>query len=287
VKQAFKTTVISGILANLLVLSVLLWAILAQAHDSAFYHQSLQEDGVLEWMTFWAFILAAVAFLCSALASQRVKVGLPWFEFGLALFCFIVAMEEISWGQRVFGYRAPEYFLANNFQQELNAHNVFDISLRKLTLKGVILGYGVVLPLLGLFPLIKRAFEQIGIKAPTCWLLPAFTTTYWIYEVYPWRFSGELTELMLGFCFLFAAVGFGKTQKPAGQSSQGWVWIAASAILVAVLSCINAAISNAVVRADPATLEAARIESSTLAQDLRKLTRGNYGRRAKIGRAHV
>ena len=34
--------------------------------------------------------------------------------FCMASRCFVVAMEEISWGQRLFGYRAPAYFLGHN-----------------------------------------------------------------------------------------------------------------------------------------------------------------------------
>ncbi|TNF72619.1 MAG: hypothetical protein EP299_09425, partial [Acidobacteria bacterium] len=46
----------------------------------------------------------------------------------------------------------PTYFLVESFQQELNIHNVVDTKYRKLALKGVILGFGVVLPILALLP---------------------------------------------------------------------------------------------------------------------------------------
>jgi hypothetical protein len=50
----------------------------------------------------------------------------------VAFFCFVVAGKEASWGQRLMGYQPSEYFLANNFQQELNVHNVIETSTRKL-----------------------------------------------------------------------------------------------------------------------------------------------------------
>ena len=260
--DADKNGMLSALVANLVVLSVLAWAALAQAYPD-FYYQSVQEDGVLEWMTFWAFLLAAAAYLRSALLSRRAGVGLPWFEASLALFCFFVAMEEISWAQRLFGYRAPEYFLEHNFQQELNVHNVFDTSLRKYALKTVILGFGVALPLLALVPAASRLLDRMGIQAPSRWLLPAFIGTFWTYQAYPWKFSGELTELMLGGCFLFAAIGFGGFQRNESAGSRDWVRIAAGAALVAALGYGNTEIFRALMRTDPAALEAARIESMT------------------------
>ena len=43
---------------------------------------------------------------------------------GLGLFCWFVAGEEISWGQRLLAFQPPEFFLRENFQQELNLHNL-------------------------------------------------------------------------------------------------------------------------------------------------------------------
>jgi hypothetical protein len=42
----------------------------------------------------------------------------------MALF-FLDAMEEISWGQRIFGWTSPELF-ADNVQDETNLHNFYN-----------------------------------------------------------------------------------------------------------------------------------------------------------------
>ena len=84
--------------ANILVLAVVAYAWFLETRLPDFYYMSVQEDEYIEWASFWAFILAAVA----AVVASRTHAGrIPWFLYGLALFCFIVAMEEISWGQRL------------------------------------------------------------------------------------------------------------------------------------------------------------------------------------------
>ena len=47
------------------------------------------------------------------------------FAFILCIAWLIFALEEISWGQRIFGIESPEFFLGHNYQQETNIHNFF------------------------------------------------------------------------------------------------------------------------------------------------------------------
>ena len=128
---------------------------------------------------------------------------LPWFYSGLVLFCFVVAMEEISWGQRLLGYRPPVYFLEQNFQQESNLHNIIATDYRKLALSATITGYGVLLPLLALIRTSRSFLERVGIVAPPLGLLPLLAGTFLIQVIYPFGHSGEWVELMLGTGVLF------------------------------------------------------------------------------------
>ena len=41
----------------------------------------------------------------------------------MAVLFFVVAMEEISWGQRIFSVQSPEFFQTYNGQQEITLHN--------------------------------------------------------------------------------------------------------------------------------------------------------------------
>jgi cell division protein FtsW (lipid II flippase) len=248
------------LIANALVLLTLAIAFVLEAQNPDLYYFSVQEDEFLEWSTFWAFIVAMVFYFRSAMDYRREAQRLPWFLFGVALFCFFVAMEEISWAQRVFGYRPPVYFLEHNFQQEFNIHNVVDTDYRKLALTLVIAVYGIVLPLLAAVPALKRLMDGVGIVAPTIALLPAYAATLVMYVWYPMSHSGEWVELMLGMSFLFSAM-------PARIRWQPVAYVAATTAVVLILGQLSAVASRAQRSAHPATMQAAHSEVEAIAID--------------------
>ena len=243
----------SYLLANFLVLAVLAYAWVLEARWPDFYYMSIQEDEYIEWASFWAFLLAAFAAIVAS--RDRAAGRIPWFMYGLALFCFFVAMEEISWGQRVLGYRPPVYFLEHNFQQELNFHNVIDTDYRKLALSATIMGYGMLLPLLALVAPLRRLIERIGIVAPPLGLLPLFAATFLMYLIYPFSHSGEWVELMLGLGMLFALL-------PARPKMVlvGWA-------VVIALGVASGALTRLQRDDQPAMLEAARMEIAAIKRD--------------------
>jgi len=187
---------------------------LPPAVASPLYRWSVQEDAAIEWATFWGFALAAALGALAARRQWRMRRRLPWFLAGVALFCLVVALEEISWGQRLLNFRPPTYFLEHNFQQELNFHNLVATSWRKQLLMAVMLGYGVLLPAVAYLPPVGRGFARLGIVPPPAATLPAFYVTFHLYQLYPWKFTGELVELMLAFGFLFALT---EASRPPGN----------------------------------------------------------------------
>ena len=208
-----------ALFSNVLTLLIICAAAALNFYSDDLYYFSVREDGLLEWTTFWAFIAAAYLNLRLALADRHS----PWawqIPVLLSLFCFVVAMEEISWAQRILNYQPPEYFLAQNFQQELNLHNVVDKSYRKLALKVIILGFGVLLPLLNLVPTARKWLQKLSVPGPSLVLAPAFIATYILYEWYPWKHSGEWVELLLGLGFMFAAL---EHWLARGNSTPGWL----------------------------------------------------------------
>lgn len=83
------------------------------------------EDGPIEWLTVLALFLSSLA------CFYRVSILGPFrdwrFKAGLVLFGLVFLFgvgEEISWGQRLFGLKSPEYFTLNNSQGETNLHNL-------------------------------------------------------------------------------------------------------------------------------------------------------------------
>ena len=80
------------------------------------------EDGPLEWIQFFSFFLSFV--FCSLIVIRRkvfTRSSLYWLF--LAIICFFVAGEEISWGERITGI-GIDAIRQINMQGESNIHNI-------------------------------------------------------------------------------------------------------------------------------------------------------------------
>jgi hypothetical protein len=116
----------------------------------AFHWLVVSELGPVELGT--ALCFGAAAFLAFGLAARTrgiapAPVRVLYFLFAAgALFA---GLEEISYGQHLFGWGTPRWFAERNAQQETNLHNLFadrpGRALRNVALVAVALG-GIVLP---------------------------------------------------------------------------------------------------------------------------------------------
>ncbi len=79
-----------------------------------------REDGPIEWSTV-ACYAAASGFMIGAALRARHRSLFLW---GYALLFFLVAGEEISWGQRLLGFETPRELKEINVQREFTIHNV-------------------------------------------------------------------------------------------------------------------------------------------------------------------
>ena len=276
-QQSTQAILVSDLIANLLVAAIGITAFVLWSFAPDTYYIIVQEDEVLEWSTFWAFICAGGIYLYVA-ARPGFSLTASWFPIGLLLFCLFVALEEISWGQRLFGYRPPEYFLQFNYQQEFNLHNVIETRLRKLSVVVVIFGYGVVLPLLGLIPAVRRLIDRIGILSPPPILIPAFLLTGIMQQIYPFKFTGEWIEMMLGACFLFAALAEAclRSATTASTSPSFVIRTMGTALVILLAGWGSALATNHLRSADPTNVTAAQFELETLRKDF---TSGNVSAR--------
>ena len=75
------------------------------------------EDGFSEWTTFVLCMIASILFIRLAIHGHHFfyLLCVGWAFFGL---------EEISWGQRIFGFVTPDFFIQHNAQKETNVHNM-------------------------------------------------------------------------------------------------------------------------------------------------------------------
>lgn len=177
----------------------------------------MQEDGWAEWATVHAFTMAAV-FIAVRLWRGRAKPDglgwLPWLGLAsVALFCVFVAGEEISWGQRLLAFEPPEIFLQENYQQELNVHNLlkdkelagFKLDSRFLVAVVAVV-YGGLLPWLRKLDRARWFQPTLDAVAPPWELAPYFGAVALVELSYPTDLAGEACELVLGILFLTAAL---------------------------------------------------------------------------------
>lgn len=269
-----QVSYLSGALANVIIVGVIVAAWIVLKSNPNFYYVALQEDQIPEWMTFWAFFIAGILFTQAAYRQYADESRIPWFLLCVGIFCFFVALEEISWGQRLFGYQPPAYFLQQNFQQEFNFHNVADTDSRVLALKVVILGFGIVLPAVWMIPAIRRLCLKMAIVPPPIFFAPAFLATYCLYEVYPWQFCGELVELMLGLGFVFSALALPSFfKKPNPGRPHSFIYPVAVVGIVVILSVVMTRISDGRLSNQPELVEVAGKELSALGEDYREALR--------------
>ena len=83
-----------------------------------------KEDRVLEWVQV-ALLLAAVvaaAAVARRLRPSQPRVAVLWAVFAVG--CFVIAGEEVAWGQRIFGLETPEALDEVNHQGQITVHNI-------------------------------------------------------------------------------------------------------------------------------------------------------------------
>ena len=113
-----------GLYAILVV--VMMLGIGIAAYDEPLYvNWFVPEDGPIEYATA-GFLLFVTAMAMWRLMFNRIGKT-AWFRvmmvFTAALFLF-GAGEEVSWGQRIFGFESNVFFQQNNDQAETNLHNL-------------------------------------------------------------------------------------------------------------------------------------------------------------------
>ena len=85
----------------------------------------LNEDQAVEWATVAGFATAAAFGALGGLKLLRYAARAPAVAYLLfAAGCFLVAGEEISWGQRILDFGTPEHLTEINTQDQTNLHNI-------------------------------------------------------------------------------------------------------------------------------------------------------------------
>ena len=130
------------------------------------------EDGPIELGTALLFLIACVS--SAVLAWKSRDRPRKVFLAILAVGFFFCTGEELSWGQHLFGWEAPEAMAKVNVQAETNLHNLSGYFADHVFIAGVFLCGGV-LPFLAAFsPVWRRVFDRFGLVVPSLGLAVGF-----------------------------------------------------------------------------------------------------------------
>ncbi len=161
-KEAFKEIKDKKVHIGLISLSFIFsYAVFFFAEENMIIKLTDEAD-FFESLTAIGFLGASIVFFMSFLKNRKQYVFLI-----LAFILFFGFGEEISWGQRIFGWGTPEAMKAVNVQGETNIHNLaifngidFDNNRKtgfakyfsmNVMYKLFCLGFGVILPFLVMF----------------------------------------------------------------------------------------------------------------------------------------
>ena len=190
-----------------------------------------REDGPIENLTALLLFLAALLLLTAARGRGRFLRGMGLLG-GLAL--LFVAGEEINWGQRIFGFAAPDFMGGVNAQA--NIHNLPGLNWRieKVFRQGI-----SALLLLGTAAFVLRKKDLAGWPLPALPLLLTLPILFdWPYDpiggVIDWTVRGpvDLIFKRAGLFLLFILIW-------AGWAREGRPLIAAAATLICLLALAN------------------------------------------------
>jgi hypothetical protein len=140
----------------------------------------VSEIGPLESAGALACFVAAGLFLVAFTRSLRSKkYGTAAWHLALALGIAFLALEEISWGQHIFGFGTPPNIAAINAQGETNFHNVRAVHSLSHNLGILILFvFFVVVPLLARFNPVALVFETTRLPIVPLQISALFAYSY-------------------------------------------------------------------------------------------------------------
>ena len=130
-------------------------------------HTWATEDGPIETLSAVFFGISSLCFVIVAVRSRYLRQKSTGLRYPMiiawALLMFVFMGEEISWGQRIFGFATPDALMAVNHQHEFNIHNIEIVDnfaggkYRYLSI--MMVATGLLLPLFALTGFGKRSIQ--------------------------------------------------------------------------------------------------------------------------------
>ena len=173
-----------------------------------------EEDSVVEYLTPIFYLFSCLISYSISVSFHKNKfklISIPYFI--LTVCFFFIAMEEISWGQRLLSIKTPELILKYNYQGEMNLHNIKSFPLHMLF---IIVGlYGALARYLIPKKIVKKFRAVVNYFTPEYYLVFYFLIVGILYLYY--EYLSSFIVLILGDKFGWGPGHFihGKDQEPA------------------------------------------------------------------------
>ena len=140
------------------------------------YDQLTSEDNIIENLSAVLLLFCSCFFLISFFHARKSPLKIHhWLTYGLLMLSivfFLIAGEEISWGQRIFDLATPDYLSSVNEQDEHNFHNInkrfFDRLLDRAT---------IIFVFISSFLLYRKKGKTLGIQNPDIFVICSFAIT--------------------------------------------------------------------------------------------------------------
>ena len=119
-----------------LCLNALVFSSLLAAAPPTFEAMAKEDDWVESLTAVW-FLLAGLVLFVTALVERGIFFRCVYILGGMAM--VFAAGEEISWGQRIFGFATPDFLMHLNESEELNVHNINNTMFTIIYLNGTLI----------------------------------------------------------------------------------------------------------------------------------------------------
>lgn len=154
------------------------------------YKWFVTEDGFAESLQVVFYLMAFVFSLVVSVRHWRTGdrlMGLLYL--GLAGALFFLIGEELSWGQRIFGWQTADTYVAINKQDETNLHNVYGVGAAFKWIQLLVGAFGTIPPLL------VWRWNRLAPYRDRLWaVVPHYTLIAYFAMMFVWRIYRNLLE---------------------------------------------------------------------------------------------
>jgi hypothetical protein len=164
------------------------------------YKWFTREDGFAESVQVFIYALSFIFSLIVAIRQWRAGKRLIALLFlGLSLALVFLVGEELSWGQRLFGWETTSGLASVNKQEETNLHNIYGVGSTFKWVQLLVGAYGTILPLVVMIWPVRERYREV-----TEAVIPHYSLVPYFLPMFLWRIYRNLLEPPQEFYFVVA-----------------------------------------------------------------------------------